>query len=651
MTSTMSEVDAFFSSGGAPAPERENGRYKLPDPHTGEQRSYQSASNYGYPLLDQYGLTKWRQRQLLIGVAQRPDLIAMLSTMGTAAGEDNSKLDEIVATALNVAGTSVKANRGTAIHEAFRAADEGRPYPAEYEPFVASYRAELARHGLTVGLIERLVTSPGFGACGRLDRTFIEADGTHVLGDVKSTGRLELQAHEISVQLKIYQAASHMRSADGKTWEAIPRGKHPLRDDYAIVVHVDQETAAVTLYRVDLRIGGIGAQLAEQVRGWRKSGPVLLPYVPPAGNVAEAEYSTAQVVTATAEQVAELQASNPSMEHPVVFNGPEIVTVPGLGPVELTPDPWAGPAVIGPPVAMAPTEHGGVIHPTPGMPEHDYRGGMDTPPDVIGVAVEHINRVHGVNVAYNRDPAIPGGEVQPVPPVAQGGQYPETSGAGVPVPQPTPSVSQYTEAMYPPHPNAPVTVTPLLTAAEMMKPTFTKAKVQQYCRDHGITEDLAHTKAKLIEKLNAKGKLAHPGMGGQMRAEPHIHPAQTEAFRSMTLSKIGNASSAGELQTINREVVRFGGDQAWTDEMTEAARVRVGQLDAVTPAVPHPETILFDKIRVAENSSKLAEIWEEVTVGGSVPGNWTPAIHQASTARLAELNTARPPAPANPFGP
>jgi hypothetical protein len=188
---------------------------------------------------------------------------------------------------------------------------------------------------------------------------------------------------------------------------------------------------------------------------------------------------------------------------------------------------------------------------------------------------------------------------------------------------------------------------PLKTAAEMMKSNFTKAQVQQYCRDHGITDDLAHTKAKLIEKLNAKGKLAHPG-AAQATAAPTVHPAQTEAFRTMVLSKIGNAASAGELQTINRDVVRQGGDQAWTDAMTEAARVRVGQLDAVTP---QSDGNVLDKIRAASVPQDLAKLWEEITIGGSVPGNWTPAIDQASHARLAELNAARPPAPVNPFGP
>jgi hypothetical protein len=138
----------------------------------------------------------------------------------------------------------------------------------------------LSRHGLTVVLCERLVVHPELGAAGRFDRLYQEAGESFVIGDVKTSGHLEMGAHEFAVQLAVYQGASHMRRKDTDGWHEM-RGSN-IRDDYAIVVHVDRETGAVSLYRVDLLIGRHGANLAEQIRGWRKSGPVLLPYVPPA---------------------------------------------------------------------------------------------------------------------------------------------------------------------------------------------------------------------------------------------------------------------------------------------------------------------------------------------------------------------------------
>src|SRR6187431_478606 len=284
---TQDEQAAFFGAGGTRGgdPERVNGRYKFVDPF-GNTVSAMTASNFGFPLADQYGLNKWRMRELVKGIAQRQDLIALLSVLDR---DSKGKVDEIIDTALSVAGTSAAANQGTAIHEALRLADMGLPYPEMFEPFVASYRSELARFGLTVGLIEATVYNPGLNSRGDLDRTFIEADGTHVIGDIKSTGHLEDAAHEISVQLKVYQSATHYRDDKG-AWHAVPRGKHPLRDDYAIIVHVDREHATVTLYRVDLWIGSRGANLAEQVRQWRKSGPVLLPYAPPGTPVTEANW-------------------------------------------------------------------------------------------------------------------------------------------------------------------------------------------------------------------------------------------------------------------------------------------------------------------------------------------------------------------------
>jgi hypothetical protein len=542
-------MDAFFASQGPRESEIVGGRYKFQDPY-GNQVTAMRASNYGYPLADQHGLNTWRMRQLLAGIRQRPDLLGLVSVLDPT---DKAKADEIINTALEVAGVASSANQGTAIHEALRLFDEGKPYPEAFEPYVQSYRAELTRHGLTVGLVERDVYSPGLGARGRLDRTYIEADGTHVLGDIKTSGRLELQAHEISVQLAVYQSASHYLGDKGG-WEPIPRGKHPLRDDYAIVVYVDREQATVSLYRVDLTIGKHGANLAAQVRGWRKAGPVLLPYVGPVGE-------------RTSEATPGAPEYGPQNERPLP-----------------TPSPFDGPTVTGPP--------------------------MDP-----NLSPEENEVIYGTE----RGSALPSAAARPV----EGRITVPTAG----------------------------TSDDLKTAAELMKPGTTKAQVQQYARQHGIT-DLAHTKAKLIEKLASMGKLApdYAAIGKQAKAEAVVqaHPARTEAFQQMVMSKISNAAAIGDLELIRRDVIRQGGDQAWSAQMTEGARSRVAELDALAQRSQGPT--VEDKIAVCMSSQDLSELWEKVTIGGSVPGNWTPAVQAAATARLNAITAATPPAPVNPFG-
>lgn len=599
--STQSEVEQFFA-GGPPRPEVVNGRHKFVGPD-GVERSYQRASNFAFPLVDQYGLNKHRMRQLLLGVAQRPDLMAVLATMDVA-DPDRTKLDEVIETATQVAGSTAAANLGTAIHSALQAADEGKPYPPEYEKYVQAYRAELARNGLTVVAVERMVVYPVLGAAGRTDRVYQEADGTYVIGDAKSTDHLELGAHEISVQLAVYQGASHIRTADGKGWEEFA-GK--VRDDYAIVVHVDRETGAVSLYRVDLLIGRHGANLAEQIRGWRKSGPVLLPYVPPA--------QTGKWV-------------GPGNLHRgpdgVLFDGPTMPMAeverqyaqPPVNERPLTaPSPFDGPTVTGPPVSdtvraelseldgSAEGESNADALTAMAIPQYDENGDeqptytIDEVAELTGTAVDDVVQ------RFSQPPAIG-----------------------------------------------------LKTAAELLKAATTKATVQQYCRDHGITEDLAHNKKILVEKLRKAGQLA----GEQPAATPPSAPAPAQsaggpppptgnpedprdvAFLRLHLARIKVAATVGELHTIRETVIRAGGEQAWTAEMTEAARERVAELDLNTT---HD---VLNRIGLAQTSEDLGKLWEEVTVGNTLVSAWEP-YKDAALRRLDEINASRPPAPANPF--
>lgn len=640
----MSDTDAFFAGGGLVPAERVNGRYKLSDPVTGESKSWQTASNYGFPLQDQYGLNKWRLRQLLTGVAQRPDLLALLAAM---VDYDKGKLDEIAETALQVAGTSADANIGTAVHEALRAADEGKPYPPMFEPHVRAYRAELARFGLRAVLVERLVITPALGAAGRLDRGYEEADGTLVLGDIKTSGRLDLSEHEISVQLAVYQGASHVRSLDDKTWEPLPR----MRDDYAIVVHVDRESGAVSVYRVDLTIGKNGANLAAQIRGWRKAGPVLLPYVPPvtvgpelqAGRVAQ--YGERPVWTSGPTTAAEMQEAihRPAPDYYSPFNGPTVT-----GPPEV-PAPRAAPDESAPRVSD---------------------------PDPWGTA-DGSRRVH-----------------EGRPQVFQLGEWmdltgPETASLGQVIGQVTDEYKAAQAALldgakalgYQPGRK---------TAAELKKGT--KAQVQEYCRQHGVTEDLAHTKDNLVIMLGKRGLLADggkpgaititdqtgvsgetldpfgtrpstPGTTGTTRTQPSDSPGgssgpppptgnpddpRDKAFTIKVMALIKVAESVGTLQTIRNNVVKQGGDQAWTDEMTEAARVRVSVLDAGTTAFPTSPTPL-DRIGLCEQPQDLAQLWEQITIGGSATERWTAEIEAAAMAKMDQLTASRPAAPANPF--
>src|SRR5690606_20972200 len=76
---------------------------------SGDIKAYTRTSTLGKALEDQQGLMKWMQRQAVIGVAQRKDLILAAA----AHKDDYAKMNEIVETAMEVAGSSAAATTGT----------------------------------------------------------------------------------------------------------------------------------------------------------------------------------------------------------------------------------------------------------------------------------------------------------------------------------------------------------------------------------------------------------------------------------------------------------------------------------------------------------------------------------------------------------
>lgn len=593
------ETDRFFSDRGGAEPDRVNGRYQLPDPETGEVRSFTSASNYGFPLVDQYGLTRWRHRQILIGLCARPDLIELLRVLTDPAG-DVGKLDEIVSTALTAAGTTEAANKGTVLHEVARAVHAGRPYPPEYETFAQSYRAALARYGLRVVVAERQVINPAIGAAGQTDGILEEVDGSLVIADIKSTGRLDLAKHEISVQLAVYQGSSHIRDEAGR-WVRIKPGQ--LRADYAVVIHVDRDTGAVSLYTVDLQVGRHGANLAEQVRGWRKSGPVLLPYVPP--------------MTGGKTVSRAIVEENPANALQWTWYPPP---APAAGGIALT-DASGAEAEPAPPAD-------GSTRTVDGQQQVFQLGEWMDLPTVGDMVQEEIDQATAaLTKTWGNE------------------------GAGEPLTDGTATLS---------NPNTLVT---LRTAADLLQPKVTKAEVQQYALQHGLT-DLAHTKKVLVEMLGKAGKLA-AGNGVPTTVPAGKDPAvltgaepglsdptdpRDPAFRTAALSKISAAATVGDLGRVWAYVRRQGGDQAWSDEMAAAAKTQAALLDAnMRAADAYPEAEALALIRAANSSNDLAEAWFEVTIGGSAPDRWTQEINDRALERMAQIEAATPPAPANPF--
>src|SRR6185312_1280397 len=263
---TMNDSDRFLQ-----ATASETSRPRAVNPQTGAEQSWQRASNYAAPLDSPHGLIKWQLRELVKGISLRPDLARMLLT--GAAIEDNAKADEIIAAAHATAGIDAKANNGTAVHAALSRSFLGHEVPQEYLPHISAFVAELRRNGLEPVATEVQVLCVKLGVIGHTDWVVRTPDNRHLILDVK-TGRLG-DGRKFSIQCTAYAAAEHID--DGKNgWAPIP---FEIDQTEAILAHVDPETGATSLYRVDLVLGLYGATLAERVRDWDKI-TVLSPYVP-----------------------------------------------------------------------------------------------------------------------------------------------------------------------------------------------------------------------------------------------------------------------------------------------------------------------------------------------------------------------------------
>jgi hypothetical protein len=227
--------------------------------------------------------------------------------------------------------------------------------------------------------------------------------------------------------------------------------------------------------------------------------------------------------------------------------------------------------------------------------------------------------------------------------IAQAGEpeYPEISGAGVPFvpPKPLGHIDASAEATgLPVGCGKPAT----LKVTELVSTRMTKAQVQQYAREHGLT-DLAHTKKVLADELRKRGCVVPEGIVPDA-LQPEVHPTRTPQFEQMTLAKIGNVTTVGELNIIHQDVVRQGGEQAWIPAYTKASKVKVAELDA--GGVQDP---VYARIAQCQGAEDIGKLWEELTVGGKVPGNWTPAVDAAAKAHLEKINKKAPPVTGNPF--
>lgn len=287
-----------------PEPARDTyGRYVLPDPATGAERSWTRATTIAHTLDDTHHLTQWKRRMVLQGLAAEPDLLAgvpELTAALTEAGDDwraakqiKQQLDLLCDAAAETAGAGDGALWGTLLHTITEYADADRldeiadQIPDELKDDLAAYLRTMAdtRIGTPPEYIERILVNTRVDSAGTTDRILDmpqpcpRCGGTLKIGDLKTQKDI-FDYLSICIQLAEYAYADAL--VDPATGQLVPMPDQLCRCT-GIVMHLPVGKATCTLHELDLIDGWEAAQAAHTVRQFRSRGKAMgRPYTRPA---------------------------------------------------------------------------------------------------------------------------------------------------------------------------------------------------------------------------------------------------------------------------------------------------------------------------------------------------------------------------------
>jgi hypothetical protein len=249
------------------------GRYRLPNPETGEATvTWTRVTTIANTLKDRYGLEQWTQRNIVWGMGQRRDLC---DRAAASTKDDKRTLSEIVREADGAAASKAGAHSGSAVHQFTERLDAGEViYPPEpMDRDVEAYRQLRDGAGLDVIAIEAVVCIPELAAVGTLDRLYRLRDGRIIVGDVK-TGKdaAKWGSVDIPLQLALYAAASWWW--DGKGWQP---WTWEIDQQRGLLIHIPLGAGQAEPYWVDLDAGASAVHTAMTVREWRTRRDVIWP--------------------------------------------------------------------------------------------------------------------------------------------------------------------------------------------------------------------------------------------------------------------------------------------------------------------------------------------------------------------------------------
>jgi hypothetical protein len=250
------------------------GRYLVVPSYGEKPKGYTRATTVAKALDSQDGLMKWNGRMILLGLMQRPDLLALAGTID----ESNSKeLNRLCDQASEAGGSVTRRNLGTAIHSMLEQSltDPDYQTPEQYRADIEAIHRAVKEAGgeFLTDMIERVVVLDELGIAGTFDG-IIRIGGILYLFDLK-TGSM-FGGLSWAIQLSIYAHADALYlqgpDKDGSQDTRFPMPE--VNQERAIIIHCEPGSGHAELHWLDIATGYEALQVAMKVREYRNVKPL-----------------------------------------------------------------------------------------------------------------------------------------------------------------------------------------------------------------------------------------------------------------------------------------------------------------------------------------------------------------------------------------
>lgn len=243
------------------------GRPLIPRTEDGKEVPYTRVSTMAKALSDSTALTKWKMRQVMLGLVQRPDLALLVSSHH----DDKKELDRVAAAAMEAVSSSSGANTGTGIHKLIERLEAGEQIalPEQVQQTIGAYGMAMQDANVKVLANEQFVVVDELQAAGTFDKLLQLPDGSIVIADIKTGSSTPSYPLETAIQMAIYSRGIVFDSKSKERTSVLRQ--LGVSQDIGVMIHLPQGEANCTLYRMNLDLGWEAAQLAHKARWLNKS--------------------------------------------------------------------------------------------------------------------------------------------------------------------------------------------------------------------------------------------------------------------------------------------------------------------------------------------------------------------------------------------